>query len=361
VAEPHSLHDERTWLGSTGATHAGSRGLRPELVVSGRYRIGSLIGAGGMGLVYEAEHLGLGLQVALKVLRPELLDDDRMIALLQQEARCMARLRGEHMVRVLDEGRLETGLPFFVMERLHGLDLRAVLQSCSSLPVVLTVDYARQVCAALTEAHAAGIIHRDIKPSNLFVTPHASGRSRLKLIDFGIAQRGGTWTRSEPLGTTAYASPEQIETPDRLDERSDIWSLGVVVFEALTGSLPVTTGLFGQRRLDLRPLERRSDVPDALRSIIRRCLAEDKGARFGSAATLDRALAPFAVPQRHASPAPARTLRQRPWAAESRARRSALRPRASLWSRMSALQALPPPRRASPRTRPIPNGSLRRT
>jgi serine/threonine-protein kinase len=355
VTKPHCSDDERTWLANSGANYAGSRGLRPGLVVSGRYKVGSLIGAGGMGLVYEAEHLGLGLQVALKVLRPELIDEQRMVDLLHREARCMARLRGEHVVRVLDEGRLETGLPFVVMERLHGLDLRAVLQACSRLPTALTIDYARQVCAALAEAHAAGIIHRDIKPSNLFVTPLASGHSRIKLIDFGIAQHASPEAAVAALGSASYASPEQCEAPDRVDARTDIWSLAAVMFEALTGSLPMVKCWFGQRRLDLRPLDARSDIPDSLRTILSRCLAEDKATRPESAAALGRALEPFSLGYQ----APAAPRRQRARLAESRASRNTLRPRASLRDGARILRALAPGRSPS-RVRPMSQGSVRR-
>jgi serine/threonine protein kinase len=357
VAEPNSLDDEQcTWAGSTGSNHAGSRGLRPELLVSGRYRIGALLGAGGMGLVYEAEHLGLGLGVAVKVLRPELLDREERVARFRQEARCTARLRGDHVVRVLDEGRLETGLPFFVMERLHGLDLRTLLLACSTLPTPVVVDYARQICSALGEAHAAGIIHRDIKPANLFITSQASGHSRVKLLDFGIAQHEAFDDAGEQLGTSAYASPEQLLRPDQVDARSDIWSLGVVLFEALTGCLPLVDGWFRQRRLDLRPLEARSDLPEALRAIVRCCLAEDATARFGSAAELARALEPFGVAHRDDSAAP----RSEPRRPEARYRRNVLMPRASLWGDAQVLRSFPPPRRAPVRPRPALHGSQHR-
>ena len=348
-----SLAEERTWAGATGDSHAGSRGLRPELVISNRYRVGSLLGAGGMGLVYEAEHLGLALPVAVKVLRPELIDRRRMVARFQQEARCTAKLRGEHVVRVLDEGRLETGLPFFVMERLHGLDLRALLKACTTLPPALTVDYARQICSALTEAHAAGIVHRDVKPSNLFVTSQSAGQSRVKLLDFGIALQDALDEDDEPLGTCSYASPEQLAEPGNVDARSDIWSLGAVMYEALTGSLPVAEGWFGRRRLELRALDARQELPEELRAIVRRCLAEDRTARFESAAAVARALEPFGI-QPTAESAPARAQR-RPAAASSR--RTRLRARASLWGDAHVLRSCPPPRRMPARPRPSLHGA----
>jgi len=334
--------EEPTWTCGADAIHSGSRGLRPGLVVSGRYRVGALLGAGGMGLVYEAEHVGLGLPVALKVLRPELLDQRAHANRFHHEARCTAKLRGEHVVRVLDQGRLETGLPFFVMERLYGLDLRAVLLACSVLPVALSVDYARQACAALAEAHAAGIVHCDVKPANLFVTSEVSSQSRIKLLDFGVARHDGLEDDGEQFGTRSYASPEQIDAPDLVDPRSDIWSLGAVLFEAVVGAPPAVTSRFGQRRLDTRALDDRADVPEALRAVIRRCLAEEKAARFGSVLALAAALAPFGIRARDES---ALALQGSRPDTESRVTRSAPHPRVRLWE--GSLRAFPPPRRTA--------------
>lgn len=276
-----------------------------------------------MGLVYEAEHQLLGIPLALKVLRPELIEQPGMVARFHHEARCTAKLRGEHVVRVLDQGRLETGLPFFVMERLHGLDLRVVLQRCGRLPAPLAVDYARQVCSALSEAHTAGIIHRDVKPANLFVTSHDSGHSQLKLLDFGIARYEPIDSdANERFGTGTYASPEQTDAAVQVDERTDIWSLGVVLFEALTGSLPSSETWFGKHELNVRALEQRPDLPDGLASIIRRCLAQDRGARFPSAAALSRALAPYDVLGR--SPSAALGLHRLPLRSQGRYRRDGL-------------------------------------
>jgi serine/threonine-protein kinase len=350
-------NDERTWAPSIEASHAGSRGLRPALVVSGRYRIGSLLGAGGMGLVYEAEHLGLGLDVAIKVLRPELIEHPAVVSRFHHEARCAAKLRGEHVVRVLDQGRLETGLPFFVMERLRGLDLRAVLQACSVLPVALTVNYGRQVCSALAEAHAQGIVHCDVKPSNLFVTSEASNDSRIKLLDFGIAKQQGVADDGEQFGTSSYASPEQTDAPEHVDQRSDIWSLGVVLFEALVGSKPLVTSRLGLRRLDTRPLDARTDVPEGLRSVVLRCLAEDRAARFGTAAALAAALEPFGIRGR-GDPAAVRVQRRRSLSGGIAA--GAAPPRVRLWSDAQLLRSLRPPRRSPVRARPLMSGALDR-
>jgi serine/threonine-protein kinase len=258
-----------------------------------------------MGLVYEAEHLTLGSSVALKVLRPERIDYPDEVERITNEARYMAMLRGEHVVRVLDAGRLDTGLPFFAMERLQGLDLQALLRRCGRLPAALAVDYALQTCAGLMEAHAAGIIHRDIKPSNLFLASHATAQSRIKLLDFGIARGAASGSvETVHLGSASYASPEQANEPDEVDERSDIWSLGVVCFEMLTGTLPVERTRFGRRKLDVRSLEARHDLPPGLAAILRVCLAEQKAARFGSVRELAEALAALGVERRPCAGAP---------------------------------------------------------
>jgi serine/threonine-protein kinase len=294
-----------------------------------------------MGLVYEAEHQLLGLPVALKVLRPELIEQPGMVARFHHEARCTAKLRCEHVVRVIDQGRFDTGLPFFVMERLHGLDLRVVLERCGRLPAPLAVGYARQVCSALAEAHAAGIVHRDVKPSNLFVTSHDSGESQLKLLDFGIAQcEPFEAATSERFGSETYASPEQIDAPEQVDERTDIWSLGVVLFEALTGSLPYVETWFGKRELNVQALERRPELPQGLASIIRRCLALDRGARFSSAAALARALAPFDVLCR--APSAADGLHRLPLRTQGRYRRDSIALRAGDFGGARALRSLHP-------------------
>jgi serine/threonine-protein kinase len=247
-----------------------------------------------LGLVYEAEHLLLGSPVALKVLRPELLEQPGMLERFNAEARCMAQLRGEHAVRVLDAGRLDTGLPFIVMECLRGLDLRALLLRCRRLPSTLAVDYVRQACAALAEVHGAGWIHCDIKPSNLFVTAHASGQSQIKLLDFGIARRASASGSCDdaPLGTASYASPEQRACGE-VGVTTDIWSLGVVAFEALTGALPADRARAERAAPGSGRREAEPALPRGLGAVLSRCLAHEPRQRFSSASELSAALAPF--------------------------------------------------------------------
>jgi serine/threonine protein kinase len=306
LSDPEMQKEDNTWVGTGTRECVAGRGLRPGLVVSNRYRVGRLIGAGGMSLVYEAEHLLLGTCVALKVLRPELIDGADHVERFARESRCLAPLAGEHVVRVLDAGRLETGLPFIILERLEGLDLQAVMRRCPTLPVELAVHYARQACAGLASAHAQGIVHGDIKPANLFLASDSAGHSRIKLIDFGIARstsnppRGGE-VSDVLLGSPPYAAPEQFESARDIDARTDVWAVGVVLFEMLAGrspfDIPADSAIRARNRV--APVRRwRPEVSAQLQAVIERCLDERKSKRFSSVQALSDALMPFDVEPR---------------------------------------------------------------
>jgi serine/threonine protein kinase len=295
---------DNTWVGRGARDCGTSRGLRVGLVVSNRYVVRRLIGAGGMGLVYEAEHLLLGTRVALKVLRPELIEERDYVERFTGEARTLALLDGEHVVRVLDAGRLETGLPYLVMELLEGLDLRAMMLRCPALPVELAVHYARQACEGLASAHARGVVHGDIKPANLFLASSSSGHSRIKVIDFGVARSaptaGGAAERDAVLfGSPPYAAPEQFESAREVDGRTDVWGLGVVLFEMLAGRSPFDISsdrAVNGNRDRVAPVRRwRPDVSRQLEAILERCLDERKDMRFPSVQALSDALLPFDV------------------------------------------------------------------
>jgi serine/threonine protein kinase len=254
--------------------------------------------------VYEAEHLRLGSRVAMKVLRPELLEERDHIERFALESRTLALLDGDHVVRVLDAGRLETGLPYLVMELLAGLDLRTVMQRCPALPVELAVHYARQVCAGLASAHARGIVHGDIKPANLFLASDSSGHSRIKVIDFGAAcslstPRGAAGRDDALFGSPPYAAPEQFASAREVDARTDVWGLGVVLFEMLAGRSPFDLSSEQPvpiRRSRVAPVRRwRPEVSRQLEAIIERCLDERKEMRFPTVQALSDALLPFDV------------------------------------------------------------------
>jgi serine/threonine protein kinase len=306
LSDSEMQKEDNTWVGSAARASAPSRGLRPGMVVSNRYRVGSLIGAGGMSLVYEAEHLLLGARVALKVLRPELIDDRERVELFTRESRCLARLAGEHVVRVMDAGRLETGLPFIILERLEGLDLQAMMQRCPTLPVEVAVHYARQACAGLASAHAQGIVHGDIKPANLFLVSDSTGHGRIKVIDFGIARSTSNSPPADDanevlLGSPPYAAPEQFESARDIDARTDVWALGVVLFEMLAGRSPfdVPADSATRTRNRVAPVRRwRPEVSAQLQAVVERCLDERKGMRFASVQALSDALIPFDVEPR---------------------------------------------------------------
>jgi serine/threonine-protein kinase len=240
------------------------------------------------------------------MLRPEMWSNVDVRERFEREAKFSDLLRGEHFVRVFESGRLDSGLPFLVMERLEGMDLADLLRCCSPLAVSVAVDYVMQACAGLSAAHVAGLVHRDVKPGNLFLASNRGAAPRIRLLDFGIAEPLEGSVASLPksgelLGSPAYVAPEQMEAPCRVDVRTDIWSVGVVCFELLTGQSPFqranTTGTCWSVLLhpipDLRKV--RPDVDVALEAIVRRCLQRNPARRFSSVRELRDALRPFAA------------------------------------------------------------------
>jgi eukaryotic-like serine/threonine-protein kinase len=277
--------------------------VSPGDVIAGKYRVERTLGSGGMSVVLAATHVDLGERFALKFLNRELLGEPSIIERFTQEARAACRIRNEHVARVYDVG-VHDGVPFFVMEHLEGQDLAAVLaEAGGGLEIADAVDYAMQACEALAAAHRQGIVHRDIKPENLFLACEGT-LPIIKLLDFGISKislaPAMKRTGKLALGTPWYMSPEQIRDAASADERSDLWSLGVVLYELLVGHEPfrgeTVTELCARvleeepRRID----EARSDVPLELAAVVHRCLEKDPDARFQTVAELARALAPFA-------------------------------------------------------------------
>ncbi|MEQ9319647.1 MAG: serine/threonine-protein kinase, partial [Polyangiaceae bacterium] len=211
-------------------------------VLAGKYEVVGHIGEGGMGYVFEGVHRGLNQRVAIKVLQRRKGHDDELIARFEREARAAAKLQSEHTARVMDVDTLADGTPFMVMELLEGHDLEAELCRFGKLPVVEAVDIVLQACSAMAEAHQRGIVHRDLKPPNLFLCERG-GVVTVKLLDFGISKmvteedKSVTQTSSS-LGTPLYMSPEQIRSAKHVDARTDIWSLGVILYELIAGTTP---------------------------------------------------------------------------------------------------------------------------
>jgi serine/threonine protein kinase len=279
----------------------------PGDIIAGKYEILKLIGSGGMGYVVSAMHVELGEVVALKFLRPEALQIEELVERFAREARAAAKIRSEHVARVFDVGTLPDGVPFIVMEHLAGQDLADVLAQGGALPIKVAVEYVMQACEALAAAHAAGVIHRDIKPENLFLTRHAQGLDFIKILDFGISKvaltPGGkrAFARTTmPIGSPVYMSPEQIRSSENVDARTDIWSLGCVLFELLTGVVAFDEPTLMQLSaaiLEQDPVPLRTLVPDApveLEDVLLRCLQKDVSKRYGNIAELAIALYPFA-------------------------------------------------------------------
>jgi eukaryotic-like serine/threonine-protein kinase len=275
-------------------------------LIAGKYEVQRLLGSGGMGYVVSALHVELGEKVALKFLRPEALAIPELVERFAREARAAAKIRSEHITRVFDVGSLPDGVPFIVMEHLEGQDLCDVLHQQGPMPIKVAVEYVMQACEALAAAHAAGVVHRDIKPENLFLTRHAQGLDFIKILDFGISKVAlapgkRAFVRTQmPLGSPVYMSPEQIRASEHVDARTDIWSLGCVLFELLTGVVAFDEPSLMQLSaaiLERDPVPLREYLPDApveLEKVILRCLEKDVTKRYGNIAELAIALYPFA-------------------------------------------------------------------
>jgi serine/threonine-protein kinase len=275
-------------------------------VLAGKYRVESMIGQGGMGYVFTAQHLELRHHVALKVLRQSALDSPEAVERFLREARAAARLQSEHVAKVSDVGRLDSGAPFMVMELLEGEDLSRVLEERAPLLIEEAVDYIVQACEALADAHRHGIVHRDLKPANIFVTSKLDGTPFVKVLDFGISKTklGDAITditsTDAIMGSPKYMSPEQMQDSRNVDPRSDVWSLGAILYESLTGhtafDAPTIATLCVKILKDEVPSPRshRPDLPPELEVVVLRCLEKDPQKRTPSVADLASELEPFA-------------------------------------------------------------------
>ncbi|WP_437996086.1 protein kinase [Sorangium sp. So ce185] len=285
-------------------------------VIADRYRVERLLGIGGMGAVVAARHLSLGELVAIKFMRAEHCGNAALLRRFQREARGMFRLKTEHVPRVYDLGALAPRagvalpVPYIVMEHLSGNDLRSIVERRGRLPVDEAAEYVRQACVALMEAHALGMVHRDLKPANLFLTYRTDGTPLVKVLDFGVAKF--TCARPEEdglemttarsvMGSRRYMAPEQMLTPKDVDLRADLWALGVVLYQLVSGALPFGAETLEQLVLVVseqapRPLRSAcAELPEGFEEIVMGCLEKNRARRPASARELAAALSPFAL------------------------------------------------------------------
>jgi serine/threonine-protein kinase len=330
----------------------------PGEVVGGKYRLTRALGEGGMGVVFEAEHLRLRQSVAIKYLRTDVLAQADAVERFEREARASCRMRGPHVVHVIDVDADTRGRPYIVMEMLRGRDLEAELRARGALPVAEAVDWILQACAALSGAHAAGIVHRDLKPSNLFLAEEAGTRV-LKVLDFGISKVAldePTMTAAAvTVGTPLYMSPEQVRSSRDVDARADVWSLGVILYELIAGTPPflgTTTAAIAAIVADATPSLKqvRPEVPDELDRVVSTALAKSPSDRFPDVEAFGAALVPFASGDGIAWPFSLRPPREAFEVASSAMKRAPVGPRAT---DASELLRLPTSGKGQPAPRPL--------
>ncbi len=278
-------------------------------MLTDRYRIDERISEGGMGTVYRATHVLMDKRVAIKVLHPSLAADDKIVARFSREAKAASRISHPHALNVTDFGESETGVVFLVMEFLDGKTLKEVIQAEGPLPLPRVVEIINQVAGALDAAHREGVVHRDLKSDNIMLIEAPNGSDWAKVLDFGIAKIKESTGQTDPgltapnliIGTPQYMSPEQCSQASEIDSRSDIYSLGVIIYEMLTGHVPFTadspTAIMMKQLQEPPPsvLEERDDLPPQVGMVITSAMAKRPEDRFQSAGELSDALATAAV------------------------------------------------------------------
>ncbi|MBK9264978.1 MAG: serine/threonine protein kinase [Polyangiaceae bacterium] len=276
----------------------------PGTILAGKYEVLGVLGQGGMGVVLQARNQRTEQSVAIKLLLPEARNMPDIVARFEREARAAARIQGPHVVRVYDVDNLPDGSPMMVMELLQGWDLGQELVARGPLPYPEAVEFILQACEAIGQAHQMGVIHRDIKPSNLYLCQEGTRRV-LKVLDFGISklidptnQTNQTQTATT-FGTPQYMSPEQVRSAKHVDGRSDIWALGVVLFELLSGRAPfgadtstaTLAAIIADTPEDLRNI--RADVPPKLAAAVKKALEKRPEDRFQDIGAFVSAISPF--------------------------------------------------------------------
>ncbi len=283
----------------------------PGAVLLGKYRVDRAIGAGGMGVVALGWHLDFDERIAIKFLLPALADNAEAVGRFEREARVLFKIKSENVCRVIDVGKLESGVPFMIMEYLDGHDLATALESGEPLPIDRAIEYGMQACQALAHAHVRGIVHRDIKPENLFVARDPSGEHVLKLLDFGLSKEqesdeGGRkrklTAQEQVMGTPHYMSPEQWLASTAVGPATDQWALAAIVFELVTGKPPFDGPQIGNVCSAIinapTPSAKRArpDAPAGLDAVLQKALEKNPGDRYENIGAFAVALAAFAAP-----------------------------------------------------------------
>jgi serine/threonine protein kinase len=324
---------------------------QPGDLLAGKYRIGATLGRGGMGVVVSGMHETLRQSVAIKFLRPAYARDEDSLRRFLREARAAASLRSVHATRIFDIDCTDAGVPYIVMELLLGTSVDRVLEEQGAFTVPAAVDCLLELCDALSEAHAAGLVHRDLKPSNLFLASAPDGDPILKVLDFGISKSlasasepgAGETSLTAPntlLGSPQYMSPEQVRNARGVDARTDIWAIGVILYELLTRMPPFESDSIPHLYALIlsaapRPLAAiHPRVPPKLAEVAVRCLEKDPARRPADVVALAIALAPFG--SRRAPEILARTLKAVDRAPGSPGSRASLAPSATAASRATA-------------------------
>ncbi len=268
---------------STGSDSSNLAPVKAGDILAGKYEVERVLGFGGMGVVVAAKHVHLGERVAIKFLLPQALKKAEVVERFLREGRAAVRIKSEHVARVFDVGKLDDGAPYMVMEFLEGADLSTLLKTKGAVPIELAVEYVLQACEAIAEAHSLKIIHRDLKPANLFVAKRADGSPVVKVIDFGISKVADPTTGTDVemtktdvmMGSPVYMAPEQMISARDVDERADVWSLGVILFYLVMGAQPFRGNSVTQLYASIiegppRMRDTRPDVPPELEAAVQK-------------------------------------------------------------------------------------------
>jgi serine/threonine-protein kinase len=292
---------------STGSSEAPNLApVSPGDILAGKYEVERVLGFGGMGVVVAAKHVHLGERVAIKFLLPQALKKAEVVERFLREGRAAVRIKSEHVARVFDVGKLDDGAPYMVMEFLEGADLSTLLKTKGAVPVETAVEYVLQAAEAIAEAHSLKIIHRDLKPANLFVARRADGSPVVKVIDFGISKVADPTTGTDVemtktdvmMGSPVYMAPEQMISARDVDERADVWSLGVILFYLVMGAQPFKGNSVTQLYASIiegppRMRDTRPDVPAELESAVQKCLQANPKDRWSNVSEMASAIADF--------------------------------------------------------------------